>query len=83
MIAAIVVLLFLSGSGGGPREGRLPTGGNPGDTRLFPNDPAVADKAPPKPPKRRLRGAGRAPGSSAAEFQYDDGNNRGLVLGGP
>ena len=83
VIAAIVVLLFLSGSGGGPKEGRLPTGANPGDTRLFPSDSAVADKEPPKPPKRRLRGAGRAPGSSAAEFEYDAHGNRGVVLGGP
>ena len=83
VIAAVVVLLVLSGSGGGPREGRLPTGANPGDTRLFPNDPVVVEERTPKPPKRRLRGAETVPGSSAAGFQYDGDGNRGFVLGGP
>src|SRR3954451_10941603 len=78
VIAAIVVLLALSGSGGGPREGRLPSSGNSGNTRLFRSEPVVAVTRTPKPPKRRLRGAQTAPGSSAAEFQYDAGGNRGL-----
>jgi hypothetical protein len=81
VIAAVVVLLAISG-GGGPREGRLQGGTNPGDTRLFPSDGAVDGKVrrvEPKAPGPRRR----ARGISAAEFEYDAGVNRGLVLGGP
>jgi hypothetical protein len=78
VIAAVVVLLAISG-GGGPREGRLPGGPTAGDTRLFPRERTVAGTAEPKPPARRRR----ARGISAAEFEYDPGANRGLVLGGP
>jgi hypothetical protein len=85
VIAAVITLLLISGGGGAP-EGRLPSGSNPADTRLFPSDGAAAGKhhkAAPRPAKRRTRGVVTVPGGSAAEFQYGVNGNRGLVLGGP
>jgi hypothetical protein len=92
VIAAVIALILIGG--GGPTDGRLPNGANPGDTRLFPSDGAVAGRADAggsaggdKHPGRGRPGAGggsgSAPGGSAAEFEYDVHGNRGVVLSGP
>jgi hypothetical protein len=88
LIAAIVALLLIGGGGPTGRQGRLPPGVGPGDTRLFPRQAALVGHSGPakraKPPESSpLGGGGTAPGTSAAESQYDAGGNRGLVLSGP
>jgi hypothetical protein len=80
LIAAVIALILLGGAG--PSEGRLPSATNPADTRLFPAQGQVAGQSANRPRKRHHDG-GRAPGGSAAEFEYGAQGNRGVVLGGP
>ena len=90
VIAALIALLLIGS--GGPRGGSLPSGTNPGDTRLFPGEvagqagPGRPVRVPGSPgiePRGAVVGVGVAPGGSASEFEYDVGGNRGAVLSGP
>jgi hypothetical protein len=86
VIAAVIALLVISGSGGAG-NGSLPPGIGPGDTRLLKPSGRVAVQTGPGTPGRGAshieHGHAAAPGSDAATTQYGAGGTRGTVFGDP